>query len=470
MTYPPVASILDPLLRLHGLAAVLLIFVIPALEASAFLGFVFPGELAVLLGGVLAYQGRVPLWAALVAAILGAVVGDSIGYWVGREWGRSILRGTIGHLPWSRDHLEKNLDRAREYLRRRGARAVVVGRFTTGLRVTVPGLAGMSDMPYGRFLAANAAGGAIWGTAFVLIGYFGGAAWRRVEATASKAGLVVLGAVLVSLVALRLWRARGGIHRRIVGWPPVAWISGLFPRQVAWMGRRVGPGPRGFWLTLVCVFGALCAWSFGGLTQDVVAHDEMATVDPHVETWVVAHRVGWLTSAMKGVTWLGSTAVLIPLAVAVGALFLWRRRDWRPAALLGAAIGGSIALYDIAKPWVGRPRPPAADRIGVAVSGWSFPSGHAAQAVAVWAMLAVIFGASGGLRRILVWIGAVLVVLVVGASRLYLGAHWLSDVLGGYALGALWFSVLMAVLLWRRGRTRRVPLEERPPEDSRQAA
>ena len=91
----PIASLSSKILSLHGWVALAIVFLVPALEASAFLGFLFPGELAVLLGGVLAFQHRVPLWAAIVAAVAGAVIGDSIGYLIGRRWGRSLLVGRL---------------------------------------------------------------------------------------------------------------------------------------------------------------------------------------------------------------------------------------------------------------------------------------------------------------------------------------------------------------------------------------
>src|SRR5919201_673190 len=300
---PLLASITDAILHLHSWAALAIVFALPALEASAFVGFVFPGEIAVLLGGVLAYQGRVSLGAALGAAILGAVIGDSAGYLIGREWGRTILRGTIGKLPIIRKHVDRNLDRAEEYLRRRGPHAVVLGRFTAGLRVMVPGLAGMSRMRYWKFLLFNVIGGAFWAIAFVLLGYFGGAAWMR---------------------------------------------------------RRLDPSrPRGFLLTFALTVAALCAWAFGGLTQDVVAHDELARIDPRFESYVVAHRAAWATGVMKSVTWLGSNVMLIPLVLAVGGYFVLRRRDWKPLGKLGASLLGAVLLYDLVKPLVGRPRPPA---------------------------------------------------------------------------------------------------------------
>src|SRR5437870_2386699 len=195
-----VASLSDAILHLHGSVALAIVFLVPALEASAFLGFIFPGEIAVLLGGVLASQGRVSLVAVIAAAVLGAIVGDSIGYLVGRRWGRSLLHGTVGRFPVIKRRLDKHLDAAQAYVRRRRGRAVFFGRFTAALRVLVPGLAGMSEVHYPTFLAYNVAGGALWGTGFVLVGYAGGASYRRVERYASRAGLVLLALVVLALV------------------------------------------------------------------------------------------------------------------------------------------------------------------------------------------------------------------------------------------------------------------------------
>jgi undecaprenyl-diphosphatase len=448
-----IAGITDTILHLHGWAALALVFAVPALEASAFVGFIFPGEIAVLLGGVLAYQGRISLGAALAAAILGAIVGDSIGYWIGREWGRAILRGTIGKLPVIRHHVDKNLDRAEDYLRRRGPHAVVLGRFTAGLRVMVPGLAGMSRMRYGKFLLYNVIGGALWATAFVLLGYFGGAAWHQVAGIASRVGLILLAMIVVGLIGVRVGRNREGLKRfgdRLAATRPLSWTRRRFPRQVAWLRRRLDPGrPQGFLLTFAVTIAALCAWAFGGLTQDVVAHDEVARIDPRFEHFVAAHRAAWATGLMKSVTWLGSTAVLIPLVLVVGGYFIARRRDWRPVGKLGASLLGAVLLYDIVKPLVARARPPARLEVGYTFSGYAFPSGHATQSLAVWGMLALLTAGMMRKRRYVPVVMATLIVLLVGASRIYLGAHWLSDVLGGYALGGLWLSLMVAVMLAR---------------------
>jgi membrane protein DedA with SNARE-associated domain len=119
-------SITDRILSLSAGWALAVVFLGPALESSAFVGFVFPGEVAVLLGGVLAYQGRVSRPGVIVAAVLGAVAGDTIGYWVGRRWGHQMLRW-IGHrIPFLKHRVDDHLERARAYLDRRGGMAVLV--------------------------------------------------------------------------------------------------------------------------------------------------------------------------------------------------------------------------------------------------------------------------------------------------------------------------------------------------------
>lgn len=179
----------DRILLLPPAVALLLVFILPALEASAFVGFLIPGEIGVLLGGVLANQGKLPLWAVLVAGIAGAIIGDSVGYWVGKRWGESLL----SKIP-NRILKQKHVTRAEESIRRNGGKAVFVGRFTAALRVLIPGLSGMSHVPYRTFAAWNVAGGALWAGGFVILGYLAGSQYQRVahNATFFGIGLLVL--------------------------------------------------------------------------------------------------------------------------------------------------------------------------------------------------------------------------------------------------------------------------------------
>ena len=455
------AGFTDRILALPAWLVLALVFVLPALEASAFVGFVFPGEVAVILGGVAASRGAVPLWAVIAAAVAGAVAGDSAGYLIGRRWGERLLAGTIGRLPVIRRHLTRHLDSARGYVRRRRGSAVFFGRFTAALRVLVPGLAGMSQIDYPVFLAYNVAGGALWGTGMAVLGYLAGASYQHAEKIAGRAGLGLLALIVTGLVVSRLarrlatgprLRALGG---QLAATPPLAWIRRRFPRQLAWAGRRLAAGdPRGFWLTFTIAAGALAAWAFGAITQDVIAREETALRDPQVAAWIAAHRTGGLTAAAKAVTWLGSDAVIVPLLVLAAAVLLTTRRDWRPAIMLALALGAAAALSGITQQLAGRSRPPAAMSIGH-YSGPAFPSGHATQALAIYGMLAIILAAGRPARpQALLGATAAAVTVVVGGSGLYLGANWLTDVLAGYALGALCIALVLTVnlLITRDGR------------------
>ncbi|HEX5510944.1 MAG TPA: VTT domain-containing protein, partial [Actinomycetales bacterium] len=118
-----------------------MVFAMPALEASSLIGLVFPGEIAVLVGGVVAHGGALPLWAVIAAGIAGAAIGDQIGYLVGRKYGPGLVK----RLP-ERVSRSGELDRAMGLVRRRGAVAVLLGRWAAALRALVPGVAGMSGI------------------------------------------------------------------------------------------------------------------------------------------------------------------------------------------------------------------------------------------------------------------------------------------------------------------------------------
>jgi membrane protein DedA with SNARE-associated domain len=199
-----VTGIVEHLLATPAWLALLVVFALPALESSAFVGFAFPGETAVILGGVYAGQGHLSVPAVATAAIAGAVAGDAVGYVVGRRWGRRLLDSTLGRFVKA-----ENLDRAERALARRGGWSVFLGRFTVVLRVMIPGLAGMAGMPYRKFAVANVAGAVVWGVVMVLIGYLAQNSWHTLAHLVSTAGAVVtLGLVVLLVVVYKVRRRR----------------------------------------------------------------------------------------------------------------------------------------------------------------------------------------------------------------------------------------------------------------------
>jgi membrane-associated protein len=232
------------ILHLHGGAAYALVFLLPALESSAFVGFLFPGELAIVLGGVLAYQGRASLPIVVASAIAGAILGDSVGYAVGARWGERIFKVRLVRRFVTPERRRK----AEELLRGRGATAVLIGRFTAVARVLVPGLSGMAGLKYRRFLVANAVGGILWGGGFTLLGYLAGDAWRKVEHIAARASLLLAILLFVAIAfavaaqriaanedALREW------FRAFAQRPRVARFSRRYAAQIGFLYRRLDP-------------------------------------------------------------------------------------------------------------------------------------------------------------------------------------------------------------------------------------
>jgi membrane-associated protein len=159
-------KVVDVLLGVPVWLALLIIAGLVFGEAALFFGFVLPGETAVVYGGVLADAGKVSVGLVLAVVIVAAVIGDSVGFEVGRKLGPRLTRA-----PVLRNHPDR-VAAGQDYLRRRGGRAVVAGRFTAFLRAVMPGLAGASRMEYPRFLFFNVLGGVIWASACVLLGYF----------------------------------------------------------------------------------------------------------------------------------------------------------------------------------------------------------------------------------------------------------------------------------------------------------
>jgi len=213
-------------------------------EAAFFAGFLIPGETALLAAGVLAGLGHVSAAAVVACGIAGAVLGDSVGYQVGRRFGPRLRSTRLG-----RRVRPGHWDRAEAFMGRYGGRSVLLGRWAAFGRALIPALAGITRMRYPTFLMWNALGGLTWTTTVVVVGYFAGGSWRRVEQVFGRAvGLVVLTVVVIALVvAAARWVARH--PDRVRSWAArladrthLRALLDRYERRVAWVGRRLRAG------------------------------------------------------------------------------------------------------------------------------------------------------------------------------------------------------------------------------------
>ena len=183
----------------------------------------------------------------------------------------------------------------------------------------------------------------------------------------------------------------------------------------------------------IAVFGLALAWGvmllFGGMELDRA----LLLIAYAGDREDVALAARWLTE-------LGGYRALLAVT-ALGAAWLLFRREWRASILLlGITLSGR-ALIDWQKVWTGRVRPEDQVHL-VQVQSLSFPSGHAANATLVWLCLALLVPRSARARTFAIW-GAVWLSLAVGLSRVMLGVHWPSDVIGGWAFGLFWTMLLL---------------------------
>ena len=195
------------------------------------------------------------------------------------------------------------------------------------------------------------------------------------------------------------------------------------------------------------------------LARGVQTSDPLAALDRTVSLGLREHARPWITSALRAATWLGSLVVVLPLT-ALGCALLVRRRRPVDAVLLTTTTLGAVVFNALAKLAVARPRPEFVVPLIARPETYSFPSGHAAAASAFYLSATLLATEGPGWtrgRRALALAGAMIIVSVVGLSRIYLGVHYLSDVAAGAALGTLWMVLcFIGVALWSARRSRAV--------------
>ena len=427
----------------------LVVFLLPFLESAAFTGLLVPGETVVVLAGFLSSQGYLELGDCLLVISLAVILGDTAGYALGKTIGRGYFERHKRLLFLKERHLRKT----EEYFDRHGGKTIFLARFTHFLRAMAPFVAGMSRMPYNKFIAFNVAGGILWTFVFTLLGYFFGQSWQMIERWAGRAGLFILFLFLVIAGFSFLYRAAARQKAELLVWFKEAYGAAAsvpffrdfrerHPGAAAFIRQRLSPeGYLGLHLTVGLMVSAAFIWIFGGITEDVLTGDPLVSVDTWVLEQVRFFRTPLATAVMTAFTALGGGRMIAGGGLAVGIYLIVKKRFDDLLIYLTAILGGSVLAF-VLKTAVHRVRPHAGFAL-IQIGGWSFPSGHAMMSIIFYGMLAYLF-----IRRTRSWrlqvlavSAAGLIVFLIGFSRIYLGVHYLSDVLAGYAGGLFWLTV-----------------------------
>lgn len=450
---------LDKLLGLIGLHPGLAygaVFLVSLAESLALVGLLVPGTVIMFGIGAIVATGRLELAPVLLLAIAGAITGDGCSYWLGRFYKERLT----GIWPFAR--YPGMLARGVAFFHRHGGKSVLFGRFVGPLRPVIPMVAGMMGMRPMHFTVVNALSAIGWALVYTLPGLFFGTSLAVAGAVSTRLAVVVF--ILVAAIWGFIWASRKLLSLLVR--QGSVWLSALnqwatsdapdhgtrhpFKRAVAWLlFRREGEEVLLGFLFLV-LFAA--GWGFLGVLQDVLAKDPLVVADQAVYHFFQSIRTPWADSVFVAITELGDAFVNISLACAVLGVLLVRR-CYRAAGFWVLTVIGGLTGTQLLKWLIHSSRPVA---IYHGASAYGFPSGHTTMSMILYGFLAILLARGvAGTWRWGLFSGVMLLGFVIGISRLYLGAHWLSDVLGGFFIGAGWTALLGIAYL--KGAVERVP-------------
>jgi len=428
------------LVESYGYAVV---FLFVAIES---LGIPLPGETVLVTAGALAALGHLSIWWVIATAAVGGIVGDAAGYWIGRLGGLALLKRYGSVIGFD----DKKLASVHTFFEKHGPKTVFLGRFIALLRTWAALLAGTAEMRYGVFTFYNVLGGITWAALFGALGYLFGQSLPLLEQYIGQASLAAV--LLVALVvALALgWRwfnaNRDALTERVVRYWDL--FRKRHPRTAKFIAARFARGEYlGLHLTVGFIISLAALWLFAAVTEDVVTHDPLTHFDLALTTWIRAHTTPLGDRIFTAVSLTGSPISMAAVGM-IGAVIIVMRRKWLELAAWVAGFMGAGVLAYILKIVIQRPRPVGATPF-LHGDSFSFPSGHALGSLVGYGMLAYVIGsnwvttARGRFRLV---IGTAVLVVAIGISRLYLGVHYFSDVVGGYAVGVLWLSVCISGL------------------------
>lgn len=428
----------------------LLVGVLCFLESGAFVGLLVPGETAIVVGGFVAGQGHIDVIVLIAIAWVAAVSGDLVSFALGRRLGREFLVEHGGKVQIT----EERIHQVERFYDRHGGKAVFLGRWVGLVRAVSPFLAGSSGMPLRRFLPYDvlAAGGMV--TLFALLGFIFWHSLDKVLEVARK-GLLALGltiALVVAIVVVVQWLRRAENRARLQAWLRAHERTPLLgqairggrvagrrlagPARFAW--DRLTPGELGLELTTLLAVAAVGSFVFFGYLIVLDPVTRLTAGDRRGVRWSEALQAPWLTDLAKLLTNLGTLPVAGG-ALAITALVLLRKRHNREGLALLAGLVLVYAGVHVTKAAVDRPRPPGGL---VHAAGSAYPSGHAAYSICWVAVAVALRHAFPRLAvRAALLIAGIAIAVVVGLTRIYLRAHWFSDVAGGWGLGSACFAL-----------------------------
>ena len=432
-----------------------LVFLFSFFESVAFIGLIVPGAVVLVIAGFLASQHIINIIDLFWIATLGAILGDTVSFFLGRK-GVKIFRqeAKIFKLHY--------LEKGERFFKKYGAKSVFWGRFIGWVRPVIPFVAGLFKMKQGPFFFWNTISGLLWAAGNLALGYFFGQAWLIAKAWSTRMEMffLIIISSLIFIWFLKWLTFRYGkkafafcksclhsIGQGIAQNEDVQRLVAKYPRFFHFLKARFERKKfTGLPLTLLLT---LFLWAFFlliGTIEDFITSSSIVATDVRIENLLAAFRGPVLNKVFLWLTFFGQWQLIIIFSIIIAAiLWLIKKRVYIwPFAI---TLFGNETFVFLAKKMFHRPRP----EVGLYVEhSFSFPSGHAAIAVAFYGFLAYILISltKKWSKKINIAFASAVIILLIGFSRLYLGMHFLSDVWSGYLLGFLWIIAGISLTEW----------------------
>lgn len=411
--------------------AITVIFLIAFGEALLIIGLFVPSTVVLVSAGALVGTGLLPFWPVFLATAIGAIAGDQVSYWAGRLFGQRLKT------YWPLNRYPVLVARGEDFVREHGGKSIAIGRFIPGVKAVVPGIVGMLGMSQLYFVAVNFSSGLVWTAAHIFPGMVLGQSLAFANELSGR--LVVVLVMLLATLAIAGYVIRllaGGVSPYLshVLDGVATWARSKKSRSMQRFARAVDPqNPRSLLVVLFAAIVFTGVLVLVNMVVRIVSNDAVSNIDVSVFNVLKETRNAPADEIMVIITMLGDWVVMTAVALAIILWLIWHKA-YRAALAAVIAVAAARIFVTLLKQGIQRPRP--VETYGDELL--SFPSSHATIAALTFGILAVLVSHSmGRWARALVYAVCGLAVVAIAYSRVYLGVHWLSDVMGGLLFGAV---------------------------------
>ncbi len=421
-------------LSAHPTFAIAVAFLAAFGEALLVIGLFVPSTVILVGAGTLIGAGHLDFWPIFLATAIGCIAGDQVSYWAGRWYGDRLK------LMWPLRSYPQLLEKGEIYVREHGGKSIAIGRFVPGIKAVIPGIVGMLKMNQLYFFTVNILSGILWAIAHIAPGILIGRSLALAGALSER--LLILLLLLLVVLALAGWLVRlaAGSLSPVVDsmlWSASAWAGRSRYRSWRRLGLALRPDrPRARLLVVLALLSILALVLLADIVSGLVIRNAISNLDLSFVNVMAELRSEPGDALMIPITMMGDISTVYVIGIAIVAWLLWRRA-WHSAVATTITFAAARSVEALLKHLIGRPRPPGG-AVLEAAGNFSFPSGHALLAGTAYGVLALVAGQSmGRWSKAIVIAVCSSVAIAVAFSRVYLGVHWFSDVVGGLLIALI---------------------------------